>query len=768
MSLVSRRSSRSAPRVFLAVMLVFGLIIGPTGALAVTPTTMDSPLASKLASVSSGGTLGDDWSDEPAMSDSGRYVVFESRASNLVPGGYQGDKNVFWRDTKNRVTKLVSGVPDDALAADRGSRAPSVSDDGRYVSFITGKDHLPTDTNAGEGDEGVDVYVKDMQTDEFVYCDITQDGMGFSGDSNLYQFISGNGRYIVIGLHEAIDPDDDNGYRDVYRYDIASDETTLVSPIDTLDYWYYGAKPIGISDDGRYVAFVTRRAIVAEDQNGSGYDYYRKDLTTGEIDLVAFNGGTSSADANWPEDGEVSLSGTGRYLVFETYMDLVAEDMNGGGYKDIYRYDFDEEEFMLITPMLEDMEEAYRGARSGSISDDGMKIAFFTGRDFVPWDTNDDQDMYYYDVATGMYTYMDLMGNGMSPGDDPENIVISGDGSSVAYETDEAIIPSDINDEEDIYVRPLSFDIEDGGFRVAGDDRYETSVEISKLGFPSGADTVVIATGANWPDALCGSALAGAVDGPVLLAAPGGLSDAVKAEIMRLGATDAYVLGDQKAVSVKTEAQLDAMLSGYVTRISGRDRYWTAKAITNKVIELRPDMYDGKALVTTGGNYADAMSAAPLSAALAWPVLLVNPNTNSVYKPADLAEAVILGGGTAVPAIVESDLEDLLGEDNVMRLAGNNRYETAAKIAQYGVDSGMHWDGVGVAVGTNFPDALAGGAVLGRLGAVVLLTPSNTLAPAAATKLTDNAGDINSVHILGGPAAVSTTVKNHILSILGL
>jgi len=68
----------------------------------------------------------------------------------------------------------------------------------------------------------------------------------------------------------------------------------------------------------------------------------------------------------------------------------------------------------------------------------------------------------------------------------------------------------------------------------------------------------------------------------------------------------------------------------------------------------------------------------------------------------------------------------------------------------------------------NFPDALAGGASLGRLGAVVLLTPSTTLAPAAANKLEDNASDIDTVYILGGPAAVSASVKAQVLAILGL
>jgi len=769
---------RGTARVLLAIVFALGVVVGPTGALAVTPTTMDSPFAPERVSIATDGLQGNDWSGQPAISDDGLFVAFESHSTNLADEDVNGyTQDVFYRNRVSGETTMVSAVRDDANNWDRGSRSPSMSDDGRYVSFVSGKDFLATDTNGNQ-----DVYVKDMETGEFTYCDILGDGSASaSNDSEFSQYISGDGNFIVVGMSYDFAPEDDNGYRDVYLYDIESEETTLVSPIDTLNDPWYGAKPIGISDDGRYVAFVTRRGIDVDDLNGSGYDYYRKDMETGIIDFVAFNGGVDSADANRPEDGEVMLSGNGRYLAFECDTQLVAEDVNSGdGEKDVYRYDFDESEFLLISNTPEDAEEPYRGARSGAINDDGSKVAFYTGRDFVSWDDNFEQNLYWYDVATGVYTLMELPNydgefrpKSVEPlevdsvGSDFYELFMSGDGSTVVFRTYRGLADDDTNGESDVWVRRLAMDLENGDSRLAGGDRYDTSVQISQEAFPEGADTVVIATGANWPDALCGSALAGAVDGPVLLAAPGGLTDEVKEEIERLGATDAYVLGGEQAVSSAIEQELDVMLSGYVDRIAGSNRYWTAKAITNKVIALRPDKYDGTALVTTGGNYADAMAAAPLSAALAWPILLVNPMDNSLYSPADLSHAIVLGSTVAVPQVVEDDLVDLVGEFEVERLAGANRYDTAAMIAQYGVDSGMHWDGVGIASGENFPDALAGGASLGRLGTVVLLTPSTWLVPEAEAKLTDNAADIDTVFILGGPSAVSSTVLTEILTILG-
>ncbi len=762
----------STARVLLAMVFALGVIVGPSGAVAVTPTTMDSPLAPRLASISSSGVDGNSWSGQPSISDDGRYVAFESWASNFAPDDVS-PRDVFVHDMVSGETTMVSALREDGMFGDKGSKMPSISDDGRYVAFLSGKDFVAEDTNGGgmySGD-GIDLYVKDMQTGAFQYCDMTGgDGVGDDPD-DFSLYLSGNGRYVAVGMKYDLADEDDNGYRDVYLYDTQSEETTLVSPIDTLDYPYYGAKPIGLSDDGRYVAFITRRTIDSDDTNYGGYDYYRKDMQTGVIDFVALNGGSTSADANWPEDGEVMLSGNGRYLVFECDSSLVPEDINEGddGERDVYMYDFTDEDLTLITPVFEgDMNEPWRGARSGAVNDDGSRVAFFTGRDYVPWDQNYDQDLYWYDVAADTYTYMDLYGDGSSIGSDLDNLFMTGDGSSVVFETDQELAEEDHNDDQDVYVRELALDLENGDFRLAGDNRYDTSVQISQQAFPDGADTVIIATGSNWPDALCGSALAGAADAPILLAAPGGLTDSVKAEIVRLGAKDAYVLGSDRVVSLEIEHQLDNMLTGYVDRIAGRDRYWTAKAITNKVIELRPDKYDGTAFVTTGGNYADAMAAAPVAAALAWPILLVRTSDENIYKPADLSHAVILGGTAAVSQNVEDHLVALLGAGEVERLGGGNRYETAAIVAQYGVDAGMHWDGVGIATGQNFPDALAGGASLGRLGAVALLTPTTSLAPAAAEKLTDNADDIDTVYILGGQAAITTSVKNQILAILGL
>jgi putative cell wall-binding protein len=296
-----------------------------------------------------------------------------------------------------------------------------------------------------------------------------------------------------------------------------------------------------------------------------------------------------------------------------------------------------------------------------------------------------------------------------------------------------------------------------GAHRVAGLNRYLTSVAASKRAFLS-ASTVVVATGDNWPDALGGSALAGAVEGPLLLTSSASLPSGVRDEIVRLKAKKVYVLGGKAAVSDTVLNQIKA-ISGVtsVERVSGNDRYGTARAIADKAIaELNArGTYSGGALVATGGNFPDATAASPLAASLGWPILLVNPANGSVYVPSSTESALILGGTGVVSTSVESALKSRLGTASVDRAGGANRYETAAKIADKGVAAGMRWNGVGVATGENFPDALAGGAMLGAFDSVMLLTPGSALDTYARGRLQTNAAQIRTLHVVGGTTVVS-------------
>ncbi len=310
---------------------------------------------------------------------------------------------------------------------------------------------------------------------------------------------------------------------------------------------------------------------------------------------------------------------------------------------------------------------------------------------------------------------------------------------------------------------------------VAGLTRLETAVKASQAAFPDGAKTVVIATAFNWPDALGGAALAGAYDGPILLTSPTSLPSQVSDEIDRLGATDAIILGSADAVGTPVQrALVSALGSAHVRRLEGKNRYSTAVAVAEATIDRLGDAYDGTAFVATGENFPDALGASPLAAAANWPIYLtaagaLTPASAASMDSHGVTYALILGSKSAVSAGVETSLNTLLGgSSHTDRLFGTNRYETAAVIAQYGVDHvyGLGWNYVAIATGENYPDALAGGVLQGQSGSVMLLTPSSSLHSSVAAKLTANKNTITEVRYLGSTNAVKPAVRTAIQRIL--
>jgi len=305
---------------------------------------------------------------------------------------------------------------------------------------------------------------------------------------------------------------------------------------------------------------------------------------------------------------------------------------------------------------------------------------------------------------------------------------------------------------------------------VQGADRYATSVAISQAAYPDGADVVIIATGSNWPDALGGATLADAVDAPILLTAPNKLPAVVIAEIRRLGATKAIILGGKSAVSAKVETALRELVAT-VERIGGTDRYATATAIAQASVAAIGTEYDGTVILATGSNFADALAASPMAASKGWPLLLVGSKglagIQSTLDSLGATDIVILGGTKAVAAGVQSELAARYGTGNVTRLAGANRYATSTAIATWAVaNAGLDWNDLAVATGENFPDALSGGVLQALDGSVLLLTTGTRLNADTKSCLTKNLAEIDSVKYLGGQSALGAGVRTAVVSAL--
>ena len=300
---------------------------------------------------------------------------------------------------------------------------------------------------------------------------------------------------------------------------------------------------------------------------------------------------------------------------------------------------------------------------------------------------------------------------------------------------------------------------------IAGGDRFATAKAASEKAFPSPTESeyVVVATGRNWPDALGGAALAGALKAPLLLTEPNTLSPQVVEEIDRLNVQEIYVLGGEGAVSPTVYNSLAALVGpGDIKRLGGADRYETANRIAEEVITVLGG-YAGTAFVVTGDDFPDALAVSPIAAANGWPIFLTRPaalpdSVKAKMQALGVTHGYIAGGTGVVSTAVENDLNSTFIE--FTRYGGSDRYETAALIAEVGFDGmGMLWSRPALATGQDFPDALAGGVLQGSDYTVLLLTRGTSLPAATADALTRNAQSIYEIRFLGGTGAISSQVR---------
>lgn len=306
----------------------------------------------------------------------------------------------------------------------------------------------------------------------------------------------------------------------------------------------------------------------------------------------------------------------------------------------------------------------------------------------------------------------------------------------------------------DAAVRPLNFGAQ--GLRVQGIDRFGTSVALSQRGWQT-SRWVVVASARNWPDALVAGPLAAALGAPVLLTEPGSLPGEVAAEVTRLGASDAIVVGGTAAVGDAVLAGLVSagVPSGNVERIGGKDRYATAALVADRIAKIRGEAR--AVVVATGERYPDALAVSGFAGASGMPVLLTRasvlpPATVRALADLDVIQTLVVGGTGAVCANVCDALP------YPTRIGGTDRYDTARRIAEYAFANGFTYDTVIVAVGTSFADALCAGPYAASIGAPVVLTSGKSLSKAADEFFNSHCSSVKSILVIGGPGAIGDPV----------
>jgi putative cell wall-binding protein len=286
--------------------------------------------------------------------------------------------------------------------------------------------------------------------------------------------------------------------------------------------------------------------------------------------------------------------------------------------------------------------------------------------------------------------------------------------------------------------------------RIQGTDRYNTAVQVSQQTAPV-VPVVYVASGDSYPDALSAAPAAAKQGVPLLLVTRDSIPQSVLTELARLRPQTIVAVGGTSVVSDAVLQQLNTFAPA--TRLQGTDRYNTSIQVGG----ILGAHHSGKVYLATGANFPDALSAAAAAGYQDAPLLLVDGSTGTI-SPAlasalsswGVTQVTIVGGTSVMTAQFAAAVATIPGVTSVPRIAGTDRYSTSAAVNSAAFPNPT---GAFMSVGTDFPDALSGGALAGKQGKPLYLVPGPCVSSGALAKLVA-AGPIN-VTLLGGTSALT-------------
>ncbi len=367
--------------------------------------------------------------------------------------------NVNDNDLVLTLTLLASRAPDGtqgnlgSFTTFNGQTAVAISGDGRRVAFTSAATTLHPD----DPDVGNDVFVRDFQTDAVTLVSRATGAAGAKANNNCsIGAISADGRYVAFQASATnLDPDDADFFSDIYLRDLESGTTTLCSRATGVAGAKLAAQSTNptVSDDGRYVAFVSAAALDPADVDALT-DAYVRDVQTSTTYLVSVN--TAGAKSDGATDS-VRISADGLRVVFDTLgANLDPADVDGN--PDVYSRDW-----QSGTPTTTLVSVSTGGAKGNgqstrpSPSRDGRHVAFestSTNLHVVPLAV---RCIYVRDLALGTTTLASVHVAGTQPTGASGAAAISRDGGHVVFSSLAGnLVPGDTNIVLDVFRRDLA------------------------------------------------------------------------------------------------------------------------------------------------------------------------------------------------------------------------------------------------------------------------------------------------------------------------
>jgi Tol biopolymer transport system component len=435
--------------IFIILMFVFILTI--SGAVSATE---------KVSVNSTGGNVTNGDSYGPSISADGRYVAFESYATNLVSGDTNSLSDIFVKDTKTKTVERVSLKKDGNQITDSGSSYPVISANGRYVAYIS-----TGDLGWGSGTSQIYLYDRIAKSTELV----SQSSKLIVGNTDSYSpSISADGRYVAFysDANNLMDPNfetsasDSNGVSDIFVRDRVAGTTKRVNLNNGIQATGGSSSNPSISADGRYVAFCSYATnLVSGDTNGL-LDVFVRDTWGGTTKRVM--GKTSSGSPAEPngDSYDPSISSDGHYVSFVSYAtNLVLGDTNGWG--DVFRADMFQSRmpFVTLVSIAANGTQGNDWASSPSLSADGRYVSFVSwASNLVSGDTNGYNDVFVKDMVTKKIKRLSVSSNGTVGNSFSYDTAISANGKYVVFVSQaNNLVSGDTNGKTDIFVNTVDF-----------------------------------------------------------------------------------------------------------------------------------------------------------------------------------------------------------------------------------------------------------------------------------------------------------------------
>ncbi len=414
------------------------------------------------------GTIGDQTdglSTEPDVSADGGIIAFTSDATNLVTGDTNGVSDVFVYDVATGTTTRVS-VDSAGNQATVGASSPAISDDGNRVAFFSA---------TVEGD----VFLHDMTSGA-----TTQVSVATNGDpADEWSFapaISGDGGTVTFNSYATnLVTDPTNNTRHVYAHDVATGTTALVSATPAGVPGDRRSAGPDASGDGSIVAYYSDATnLIVGDTNNLG-DVYLTDTTTSTTTRLSVGLGGTETDGY---SGGPAVSADGSIVAYYSEAaNLVVDDNNGFG--DVFVHNTGSGTTTRVS-VTHGATQSNGFSNGYSISGDGDIVAFWSDADnLVPGDTNGYLDIFAHNIATGRTTRVSVASDGTQSNHESSAAAISGDGSTVVYYSEASnLVDTDTNGFEDVFSYDLAtgvttrVSVATGGTQAEGGSSYSAAI----------------------------------------------------------------------------------------------------------------------------------------------------------------------------------------------------------------------------------------------------------------------------------------------------